>query len=617
MRKLENFIFMKNDYGKVVFIKNKCFFRWRIKKHLSKGKKNFYFCLSRLSIDAEYFLAQEGLLEFQPIFTDDDKKQFLKEYVSLMGAVGAEQDNHLWWSTDIASKNRFTSSLEQLLEKLWIVMRISDNLENIDKLFLIGAPWPAERVLRSILKQNCALGKVQDIFQYGYYFIRAVIYKLIYCFFAGFQISWRVFNVRLYLAKKLNLQLIIASEYDVIKSFVFNRSFSEKGAYNDNYFGVLPEILSKKRKVIILAAITADFNECLKKIRDSTATIIVPIEYFLCIKDIWRYTWRIFCYWPKIKSPVLFGDKEVAEILNKELIRNVYKIQLFQLLHYPAIKRMLNKIELKTFILTCENNPWERMCIDAIKEIRPSVKVIGYSHNVIPQASANMFLSQEENKYSPLPDKILTTGKEPKRIMECYGHFPRDSIVIACGLRFQYLIGKPLSQRRPIQNILLALEGVENVRYLIEYALKQLMNHARYRVTIRAHPVLPWSYFVKKYGYNLKPYENFRISDNQSLYEDIENSDVVLYWGTTVALEALSIGKPVIHFDNGSLLSYDPLFRCLALKWKVYNKDSLLKVFSDIEGLTDVEYSNLQLAAKEYLKDYFKDVDLEGLNQFQ
>lgn len=599
-----------------IFIKSKYFFNQQIKRYLLKGKNNFYLSFGEISPEQKNFLAEKGILEMNLKNSDDDRDKFLKEYVSLIGTVGVEQNHILWWATDIASKNRFTSSFGKILQEFWIAHR-AIYFDGYDSLFLINCSWPIENTLRKMLKQIGLVDKLWEMVQNVYYFSKTFFYKLFYCTRTGLKVCWNIFVVHKLLGITIRDRLNKEHAYSVIKSFILQGSFSAQGVYQDNYFGILPQVLASEGPVFILAMVLTGFKENIKSIKNSSGILLVPLEYFLKLRDVWHYARKYFYYYPRIKSQLLFSKVDVADILNKELIRSFCKIQLYQLLHYPAMKRMLKQICLKTFIMTCENNPWERMCIFAIKEVQPLCKILGYSHNVIPQASANMFISYREKGVVPLPDKILTTGEEPKRIMEYYGCYETDFIQSACGLRFQYLLNKPLSERRPIKNILLALEGIEDVRYLIDYALKELRNHPLYQMTIRTHPILPWHYFVKKYHYRIDGCSNIVISYEKSLYEDINNSDVILYWGTTVALEALSMGKPVIHFDNGSLLSYDPLFRCPALRWKVSQQDSLPEIFSQIESLSDEEYICCQSKAKEYIRSYFQEVTPQSLEAFQ
>ena len=106
------------------------------------------------------------------------------------------------------------------------------------------------------------------------------------------------------------------------------------------------------------------------------------------------------------------------------------------------------------------------------------------------------------------------------------------------------------------------------------------------------------------------------ISRTSSLQEDIAWADMVIYWGSTVALEALSMGKPVVHYDNGSVLSYDPLFELKDLKWRVQAPQPLAAVLDEIALLPDGEYASRLQAARQYVADYFYPVTPQAMSAF-
>jgi len=111
--------------------------------------------------------------------------------------------------------------------------------------------------------------------------------------------------------------------------------------------------------------------------------------------------------------------------------------------------------------------------------------------------------------------------------------------------------------------------------------------------------------------------DNFQVSQNTYLAQDIDCADVVIYWGSTSALEALSKGKPIIHFKNEYILSFDPLFDCDDLKWVVTQNDSLVSVLNEIYTLDDNQFFQRQRKAQDYLNSYFYPISEENLQKFE
>ena len=87
-------------------------------------------------------------------------------------------------------------------------------------------------------------------------------------------------------------------------------------------------------------------------------------------------------------------------------------------------------------------------------------------------------------------------------------------------------------------------------------------------------------------------------------------------WGTTVSLEALMVGKPIIHFDRGDLLNYDPLFEFSDFKWKVQRKDSLHTIIQNIQALPETLYCEHQQQGRKYVEQYFFPVTDGNMSKF-
>jgi predicted glycosyltransferase len=151
---------------------------------------------------------------------------------------------------------------------------------------------------------------------------------------------------------------------------------------------------------------------------------------------------------------------------------------------------------------------------------------------------------------------------------------------------------------------------------MVNYVLGQLWESDSYYLTIRAHPILPFNWIRNRIDYKIEKSSRISASENDSVFDDLINSDIVIYWGSTVALEALSLGIPLIRYRMGNLLSYDPLFECDHLKWECSENNSLIDTIESIYQLSDEEFSNRAQEAKKYLDRYFHPVTDSNLNKF-
>jgi len=509
---------------------------------------------------------------------EDFRVRFLKEYVDLIGVLSAANPGRLWWATDIASKNRFCSRIPELLQQFLETPRSTGHLALRD--------WV----------QACR--------------------RFFSVFYHAFVFTGRMLYARIQLCTALRSRLGPGRSYYVVKTFIYDHSFASDGRYTDIFFGSLPEALKGKQPVLILGQVLGGYKQCIRKIKDCPDFLIIPVEFFVSGADILRAVKDIVLFRPRVPKELKFFQYPVAQTVAREFFRTYKGIQIYQLLHYACTARLLKTVKIATFLLTYENNPWEKMCIMALKERSAQTKIIGYQHTVVPQASANMFTSRLEEDIIPKPDMVLTVGEKPKEIIHRYETCHPSTIEPACGLRFEHLFGQPQSARTGHGHILLALEGLPQVAEMVDYVLRELGNDNQYRIRIRTHPVLPLDKIAGQLSQDPWQMANVEISQGKALSEDLSWADMVIYWGTTVALEALSIGKPVIHYDTGSVLSYDPLFELKDFKWVACRSVRLADIIKEIHGLPDAVYEVRRRAAQGYIAAYFYPVTPEAMRRF-
>lgn len=562
-------------------------------------------------------LIKHGVLEItrQQKLNEALRDDFLSEYINLVGMISQECNSRAWWATDIASKNRETSRLTFLLyDFLSIVETISK--ANSDIFLIINPSWVLIDSLQAYLsKKKLAsqffpdnFGKWKEIISARFRATARVLYTFL-------KLSVRKVYFTFRLRKRIR-ELSRKKEYYIVKTFIYDHSFLSDGSYRDAFYGSLPSFLKQKENIIFFATILGHPRVCIEKIRRCHSDVIIPIEVSLSFKDAIRSTIETVFTEIQIKDKKLFFGFDVTGIVNGELKRTCNGIDLYQSLHYDMTRRFVEYLKVKTFLLTYENNPWEKMSMQAIREFSPETEIIGYQHTVVPQSSANAFISSKESNIIPMPDRILTVGKIPKEIMEKYGCYDCGKIEPACGLRFEYLFNSSKVERKKRGHILLAVEGLNGAHQLVNYVIRELSGNMKYEVRVRTHPALPLALFKDKLTGSLNSIPNFSLSQNASLRDDLEWSDIVIYWGSTVSLEALVMGKPIIRYDMDCGLSYDPLFQCGHLKWTVHDDTPLTETIEDILTLDDDCFEQELEKAKQYIKDYFFPVTSANLELF-
>jgi hypothetical protein len=560
----------------------------------------------------------EGNGSFQLLEESDlicqDSTAFLQDYRDLMNKLSTHMPFPIWWATNIASKNRFSSRIPILLQQIEVCAK------TIASDFCSLIIYKPDFSIISTLKSLCIKSGMELSYVHGYvryHLLKQRLRSIASLLKSCLQLIYRLTVLRLFYKSKLHQTSNLG--ITVLKSFFYEKSLDEKNGYSykDPIFGRLPDFLANKYNLVILTDILGRYFQCIKKINLQKNFTIVPVEYWLSIKSILSSFFEVLISRLDKKMPDVIDYRgiNVSAIFRTELYRKCNDIPLQQFLFYPLMQACSKSNKIQNYIQSCENYPWEKMALAGIREVKPNTKTIGFQHAVVPQASVNMFISSEEQKNMPLPQNIFCVGQEPLDIINIFSESTLNNIETSCGLRYEYLQKLEVKPRKKIQKILIAPEGLPNVVPMINYVLDQLKIRQEYRLTFRFHPNLPYEKVQKKFGFDLGTVANANVSQ-ALLQDDLMNHDLCIYWGSTVSLEALSVGIPLIHYDTQTVLSYDPLFRCRHLKWTVTKYDSLPDVIEKINSLSNKDFFRQVNLAKEYIANYFFPVTDENLEKF-
>jgi len=574
----------------------------------------FYVSLNLDCIDIEGFLKE---MNFKKVDINEGRNSidFGKEYVDFIGRLNRDYNSLYWWATTISYKGTFGSNLCKEIFNYYCVVSLikkqdcnyiilSDN--SIFNYSIKGycEGIGAECRLLDAKKSKGSIVHFRRCLKSSIYFLCQGWTRKIWTF--------------IYLSRDIKRLLKKDKSYYVIKSWVDKGSFLNGDTYKDLFFGRLPEYLrEKKEEFIVLAGMLTDYKDMLLKIRRIKEFLIIPQEYFVGYLDYLKVIALNFINRPKIARPVTFCGLEVTDFV-RECIKKDYEDNEINknLIYYYYVKGFLKKIKVHTFLFPFEGQSWERMSILAIRKHSPLTKTMGYAHASLPPYLLNYFYSKEERDIVPLPDKILTAGKEVRMILEESGNY-NDKVRFreGCALRYEYIFKKDRMARSKNGQILAALSmDIGYSLKLLKLLSNTLRGTDRYKVVLRSHPFTPVEMITRLY--NLRLGHNFRISKSQSFEDDIAGSSLVVYVDTTASMEALMCGVPVVHVDLKEPISLDPLFRLNSLKWTVSDRDELFRVIDCIYNMDDEEYMRKYNEALSYLKGYFYPVEENYLKEF-
>lgn len=586
-------------------------------KCLKKGNVNYtYICFAELDIESKRLFDKYSYDKINTRdYSEGFKEGFVTAYIDLLGHLGAKLNSIYWWASFTASKNRFMSKLlPNLLDYYTVCNTIKNNPAK--SIILISLPRSIIHAIKQFCIQNSIDFKNLD-YSIGYcnrikgsiiHFLKMIIFMLK---------NWmKIFLVRKLFKDHLD-NLYEKEKFYVLNTGIYPSSISKDSKYTDPFFGRLPDFLvTRGNKLLIIARIIGDYGNTIKKLSKYKQHLIIPQELFLNYFDVFRVTIDVYLNRIKFDESIEFYGLDISRIIQMEFDNDYINTIRAELLQKYITRNMLGHINIHTFTTTYENNPWEKICFLFLKEYSPSTKTIGYQHAVVTKASANMFISKEEMPFIPMPDKVVTTGDITKSILEKYGSYPKNSIKSSCALRHEYIYELKRKDFAMSCKILVALEGVYECYKIVNFVFNALSNTKDFQVIIRTHPARPFDRIKNDLCFDIDSHASFSVSNQKSLKDDLSEIDILIYWGSTVSMEALMMGIPVIHVSLDDIVTVDPLFDCSHLKWTVKKEEELQDVISQIYNLPEQNYLDQYNEAKSYIEKYLKKVTNNRLSEF-
>jgi hypothetical protein len=414
--------------------------------------------------------------------------------------------------------------------------------------------------------------------------------------------------VKVLRARNVNIQSI--SSETLILSFIYSRNISNDKC-TDPYFGKLAVYLEGSSSVsTIFRPLSCDL-----KLNKSRFKGSYSVYNFLKFRDIFLILINYLKVCRILFMKVSAEDKEVKTLLLNELLN---PSTITSLIYYELGRKISTNRNIIRTVYTYENNSWEQ---GLLLGLNGKSKSIGYVHTIIPECAANMFISEDEIKLMPLPDKVLTLGAIPKSLIDTYSN-SNISVDIACALRFEYIFdAKNLGEKQESpkgEKILIGLEGVMESVKVLDICLDAASLFPEKNFIIRCHPALGIDVLSKhlKSPKLLEVLNNIEVSINKSLEEDLNAASCLIYWGSTIGVEALFKGLPVIHVDLGAELSYDPLFFWDDLAYTAKSSSALIEAIKNIQNMKENDYKMSMAKVDELRNMYFSMVTPNSIDKF-
>jgi hypothetical protein len=573
---------------------------------LSSCKKGFCIDLAerRNALDKK---SEFEVLDISSMF-DRFGEDWFKQFSAWIGALNCNNGGLFWWAHIATAKNVLSSSLGQRYFQVQAICEFATSTD-FDTLNVIGATPAQIEVIKTRLAGAVFQWRGQGIRLKWWHKMINDLKSLVKLWiqFAALYVGF--FNYRI---PKLD---------DAIELCLFTYMDGLRREGLDNYFGKLPELLRDNHKplsTIYLAYVYKPYWKRLKQItKESHSEPYIALQGLLRMSD---YFWAVSktCreWWVNRSIDRMFYKdfSEYSPLLREAFIKEIGGY-FHNLLVYRAMLRFMKHHQPKVMMYPFENKSLEKMILLAVKNSKNSVKTVGYQHTSITPKHSTLLFSSGEAACTPLPDSILTVGEITKNYLENFGYYPPGIFIQGGALRQVW--SEPLSREGNGNiRVLLALSSSEaELLRSIEFFELVMKNLPDLELGIRPHPNFPLTLLPPKLNQWVEKHAiNF---SNTFLQDNLNWCSVTAYVSSTVALEALMRGKPVINFSIGDIISSDPIIEEVSFHWSVKNHLDMRNTLIQIHQISDNDYEDRRLQAINYIQNYLSPMNHAALKNFK
>jgi hypothetical protein len=367
-----------------------------------------------------------------------------------------------------------------------------------------------------------------------------------------------------------------------------------------------------------VAFVQCAYRDALPKLAAARGARYEPLFGSLRLVDLlWALGASLAAWWraARYDAPPL-GGIPATPLLREALRWDVGQGGYFyNLLVYRAARRLHAAWRPAWLIYPFENKALEKLLLLAARAASPRTRIVGYQHTSITRRHATLLFAEGEAAATPMPDRVVTVGDVTRRYLEREGRYPPGLFVTGCALRQQG--GAPLERRvadgKP--RLLLALSSSR--RELVEAV--DACRRARaadpaLELAIRTHPEFPLALLPAE----LRAWADANAINlaGSALAANLEWCDAVVYVSSTVALEALGRGRPVINLAISDPLDPDPVLDPLAFHWSADSPAALAAAAREIVSLAPARFEQARREALEYVAEYLRPPTPAALEAF-
>ena len=542
-----------------------------------------------------------------PELQEAEKKDLLDQYHDIIATVGvANGPDSLWWYTWTSSRDRFYSRILGDMELMARFEKACQEGLPQHLVLLCLDPYLASALL-SISRRNGI--KDQIAFRDRLRWVGQRIKMRVQPLVGGLRACQRALaQKRKSRREKISFgQQNGVRERPLIVTWLKTKNLVDGGPANDTYFGPLPEFLNNGDRSAVLFGDLLDSPDFLPTTGhvNPSLPILSTGDYF-SLWGIIKALIRGMISSVTVPRQLSKEDPKLAALIRRDIYNNKSAV-VYGLLFESALKRLCDELRPTHIIHSCENNPWERSCAWVAKSMTPEPEVIGFMHCAVLLSYVKIIITEKEKAVRPRPRSLVCTGPVARDIMIQRGGHSPEEVVAGCALRHEYLwdLEPRPREKRPIKNIMVALGGLPTMPGFVQFIFEALNEVRSYHTVLRLYPLDTIETIMADARIPLSAVQTLEFSTDTTLIQDLEKADLVIYNGSTVAIEAGYLGIPLIYVDLQRLLNQDPLFEVEEFKQSVRTPEELFAAIQRFGSMGIEEYLEQRDSLQKYIDGYF------------
>jgi len=474
-----------------------------------------------------------------------------QEYIDFIGGLAPSRPSPGWWFTSVSEKNPFITTV--FLSACYL---------SLCREYVAGSPADALVLCESaplMEALSLALGDIPGIEVQNHYparlrahdALRAGMEKAGAWAWFLIRFSTRILLSRLFgLLRRSRRAGQGTRERVLIHSWADARAFRERETYTDTYFGTLGRDLGRRGHpcgYLVTVLPTLWYPRALFGLRRYPEDLFL-FEEFTRVRDLL----------PALRAPggagadlpprMALAGMDLSPVIRAELAadgRGTRAAQSF--LAYLAARRIPRAFPVQAFIYTFENHVWEKMFCLGLREATPGTRLVGYAHSIVSPMYLSYSLSRAELGKVPLPDRIAVNGPRARENLVASG-FPGEMVVVTGSFRYpDFRQVKTRPGKKPGRHVLVPLAaGMDESLELALKSVQALGTVPGVSITLKPHPSISRETLLSSLP-GLPASVEVRTDPVDRL---LDKADLVLFSSTTVAVEALGRGIPLLHVKS-------------------------------------------------------------------